>query len=110
MAITSTEFNWLKGVLLQHSKLLKNINGGGGGGDASEAKQDEIITELEREGWTNTAGNSQEFVYYAVDEPGNPSNNTDNIKQILYKVGAVTTLTKTFTYDNNNNVLTITTS
>lgn len=109
MAITSVEFDSLKKIIIELQRILKDIEVAAGG-DASEAKQDDIISELKLEGWTNTPDNSQEFVYYIEGEIGNPSDDINNVKYIIYKEGINTVITKTFTYDENNNVLTITAS
>lgn len=57
--------------------------------------------------WDSTAGNSLEFIYYAGIEPGNPSGSTDNVKQIIYKKGVSTELTKEFSYNSANKVVSI---
>jgi hypothetical protein len=61
----------------------------------------------EKLAWTQTPGNSVVYSYYAGVAAGNPSGNTNNIETAEYsdKVGVV--FTQTFTYDANDNVLSI---
>jgi hypothetical protein len=60
--------------------------------------------------WDAIPGNSKEFTYYSGEVAGNPSGNTDNIQTIVYKTGVSTILTRTFTYNSSDNILTITAS
>ena len=55
----------------------------------------------------NQVGYSKEIAYYSGVVAGNPSGNK-NVESIAYKNGALTEITKTFTYDANDDVLTIT--
>ena len=97
------------------------------GPGATEAKQDDIITalgglaleltvdqinlntdELEKNVWDSIAGNSIEFTYYTDTGGGaNPSGNK-NIETAIYKTGVATIVTKTFVWDADDDVLSIT--
>ena len=70
-----------------------------------------INTYMTYEVWDTIVGNSKVFAYYTGTGSGaNPSGNTNNIQTITYKTGSTTILTRTFTYDASDNVLTITAS
>jgi hypothetical protein len=77
---------------------------GGGGGDASAANQLVEIDLLELQVWDKIIGNSKEFTWVA----GTVSPFV--VDTILYKTGVSTIFTQTFTYDANDNVLSITCS
>lgn len=81
---------------------------------SKEAKQDTQLTndqtEIQRLGfnvWSKIPGNSVEFTYYTGVVAGNPSGNK-NIQTAVYKTGAATIATETFTYDAADDVLTVT--
>jgi hypothetical protein len=71
-----------------------------------------IVKDIERnvkaDTWTTIPGNSIEFNYYAGVAAGNPSGSTDNIETAVYKQGITTVFTQTFTYNADDNVLSIT--
>ena len=58
--------------------------------------------------WDRIPGNSIEFTYYTGAAAGNPSGSTSNIETATYKDDGVTSFTQTFTYDGNDNILTLT--
>ena len=61
--------------------------------------------------WTLIAGNFKEFEYYpSGPSTGNPSGNPNNIRFVRFRAGGSTVLTQTFTYDDNDNVLSETAS
>lgn len=62
------------------------------------------------ESFSEIAGNSIEYTYYAGVEAGNPSGTTTNVKTIVYKTGVTTIITKTIAYDANDLVISITTA
>lgn len=61
----------------------------------------------ERIAWARIAGNSIVYNYYAGVSAGNPSGNTNNVETAEYsdKLGVV--FTQTFTYDANDNIISI---
>lgn len=83
-------------------------------GAASEAKQDATIallqkieTQLNKDTWLTIPTNSVAYNYYAGVAAGNPSGNTNNIETAVFSdIGGVV-FTQTFTYDANDNVLSI---
>ena len=89
-------------------------------GAATEAKQDTIITEILAQGlvldnietytlrnsWTTIPGNTVTMTYYGGVVAGNPSGALTNVQTAVYSDGGVV-FTQTFTYDVNNNILTI---
>lgn len=64
-----------------------------------------------RENWTTIPGNSKEITYYPESSPGsdadNPSGNK-NVESIIYSDSSGVVWTETFTYDSDDDVLTIT--
>ena len=67
-------------------------------------------TTLLRTGWNTRAGDVSTFSYYSGVVAGNPSGNTSNVQTVVLSNGGGTVLTQTFTYDANDNPLTVTTS
>ena len=59
--------------------------------------------------WDAVAGNSKEFTYYSGVSAENPSGEK-NVESIIYKTGITTIVTRTFTWDADDDVLTITAS
>ncbi len=60
----------------------------------------ESTVQLKRLNWTGTKGNYANYAYYAGTEAGNPSGNTDNLKQIDYYDGNdVLVLSVQYLYD-----------
>jgi hypothetical protein len=61
--------------------------------------------------WDQIIGNSKEITYYAAGPTPaeNPSGNK-NVQSVIYKEGVSTIITQTFTYDVDDDVLTITAS
>ena len=78
--------------------------------DTSSANLSAIKDYLEVQNWDNIAGNSLEFIYYAGIEAGNPSGSTSNVKNIIYKKGVSTEITKTLVYNASDKVISITTT
>jgi hypothetical protein len=72
-------------------------------GAATEAQQ-------ELANFMSIPGNSGVVEYYSGVAAGNPSGNTENIKTIAYLTGITPVYTRTYTYDANDNLLTITVS
>ena len=70
-------------------------------GLAKETKQNLAV-------WEAIAGNNKTLAYYVGLAAGNPSGSTSNIQTIQFKTGASVIVTQNFTYDSNNNILTIT--
>lgn len=79
-------------------------------GSSSSAFLETIATNTTRENWNTVVGNTVTFSYYAGIAGGNPSGNTSNVETAVYSNGAGTAFTNTFTYDANDNILTIVTS
>jgi len=75
----------------------------GDGVDQLEVNTDGSINTVSKN-FDDITGNSKTFTYYAGVEAGNPSGNK-NVKTIVY-AGSIS-LTKTFTYDAQDDVLTI---
>lgn len=63
--------------------------------------------ELSNDIWQNIPNRSIEFTYYTGIEAGNPSGTTTNVKTAILKDGVTTVITKTYTYDVADSVLTI---
>jgi hypothetical protein len=59
--------------------------------------------------WDSVAGNSKEFTYYSGISAENPSGEK-NVESIIYKTGVTTVVTRTFTWDADDDVLSITAS
>ena len=83
-------------------------------GAASEAKQDTAIallqkieTQLNKDTWITIPTNSVAYNYYAGVAAGNPSGNTNNIETAVFSDAGGIVFTQTFTYDANDNVLSI---
>lgn len=75
--------------------------------DEIEPKLDTLINRADLDTWDKIAGNSKEFTYYSGVTPENPSGNK-NVESILFKTGVTTILTQSFTYDSEDDVITIT--
>ncbi len=74
-----------------------------------DAKVNKLTSLTSRETWQYQTGNSLAFTYYSGVVTGNPSGNT-NVESIAYMTGVTTVFTQTFTYDANDNVLTLVTT
>jgi len=75
---------------------------------ATEVTAASIDQNTTRDAWDTIPGNSITYAYYAGVVPGqNPSGNTNNVETATYADGGGTVFTQTFTYDVNDNVLTI---
>jgi len=67
-------------------------------------------TAILRANWNTIAGNNTTYTYYSGIVPGNPSGSTSNVETAEYFDYTGLVFTQTFTYDANDNVLTITTT
>lgn len=74
---------------------------------ATEAKQDLILERLVADTWTTIPGNSITMTYYGGVVAGNPSGALTNAETAVYSDSGGPVFTQTFTYDINNNILTI---
>lgn len=79
-------------------------------GSATETKQDLILERLVADTWTTIPGNIITMTYYAAGVSGNPGTSLNNAETAVYSNGSGTVFTQTFTYDANNNILTVTVS
>ena len=93
---------------------LLSGSGSGGAGLATETKQDTTIgllqkieTQLNKDAWLTIPTNSVAYSYYAGVAAGNPSGNTNNIETAVFSDAGGVVFTQTFTYDANDNVLSI---
>jgi hypothetical protein len=72
--------------------------------------EDDTYDLIEKGVWDTIPGNSTEFTYYlAVDLVNNPTGNK-NVQTIVYKRGVTTVVTKTFVWDADDDVVSITAS
>lgn len=94
----------------KHYKATQNVSGSSSTYFplmATEAKQDLIIERLVAETFTTIPGNSVGMTYYGGVVAGNPSGALTNIQSAIYSDSGGAVFTQTFTYDINNNILTI---
>lgn len=68
-----------------------------------------LIEQNVLDNWTSIPGNSIEYTYYSGVSGNNPSGN-ENVRFARYYDAGTLTLTKEFTYDANDNVLSATAS
>jgi hypothetical protein len=55
-------------------------------------------------------GNNIDITYYPGVDGGNPTGNTNNIYTIVYSTGATIVATKTLSYNNADNVISVITT
>lgn len=81
-------------------------------GLALEVTADQInlnTDKLEMGVWSTIPGNSEEYTYYTGIVAGNPSGNK-NVQTVVFKTGVTTIATQTYTWDSDDDVLSITAS
>lgn len=123
-------FNFQHRNLILLGEILAATSGGGGGGGSTEATQllvkaaveaieasndlivtsnASIATNINADTWDTTIGNSKVLSYYAGSGVGHPATTTTEVETIEFRkdAGATLVFTQTFTYDAENNVLTI---
>lgn len=73
----------------------------------SNANLQKLSETADNANWTVIVGNSVAYNYYAGVAAGNPSGNTNNIETAVFSDTTGVVFTQTFTYDANDNVLSI---